>query len=240
MLCNLERVVDLNAEKADCALQLGVTEQERRGSEYPSANSILGSLDMQTILRLVAALAVATLAACGTTRADISYVPTTSMTKATSSPVSVGSFVDARGEQQKNWAGAIRGGFGNPLKVLELDRPVAEVVRTAFADALLARGVGPIASGSGTQLSGVVRKFECDQYVRREATIEVELTVLGADGQSKFTRVYRGNNVEGSLVTLNAGVFGSVEELRAVLEKTLRETVDKALEDTALRSALQI
>ena len=195
---------------------------------------------MQTILRLVAALAIATLAACGTTRAGISYAPTTSMTKATSSPVSVGSFVDARGEQQESWAGAIRGGFGNPLKVLELDRPVAEVVRTAFADALQARGVGRNPSGFGTQLSGVVRKFECDQYVRREATIEVELTVLGTDGRSKFTRVYRGNNVEGSPVTLSAGVFGSVEELRAVLEKTLRETVDKALEDTALRSALQI
>ena len=163
------------------------------------------------------------------------------MTKATSSPVSVGSFVDARGEQQENWAGAIRGGFGNPLKVLELDRPVAaDVVRTAFADALRARGVGPTPSGSGTQLSGVVRKFDCDQYVRREATIEVELTVLGTDGQSKFTRVYRGNNVEGSPVTLNAGVFGSVEELRAVLEKTLRETVDQALEDTALRAALKM
>jgi uncharacterized lipoprotein YajG len=192
------------------------------------------------ILRLFATLAVTTLAACGTTRAGISYAPSMSVTKATSAPVSVGSFIDARGEQQSNWAGAIRGGFGNPLKVLELDRPVADVVRTAFADALLARGVGPAAAGSGAQLSGVVRKFDCDQYVRREATVEIELTVLGAGGQSKFTRVYRSNNVDGSYMTLSAGVFGSIEELRTVMEKTLRETVDKALEDSALRAALQI
>jgi Uncharacterized lipoprotein len=170
----------------------------------------------------------------------MSYAPSMTVTKAASSAISVGSFVDSRGEKQPSWAGAIRGGFGNPLKVLELDRPVADVVRTAFSDALRARGVGPATAGSGLQLSGVVRKFECDQYVRREATVEIELTVIDAGGQSKFTRVYRGNNVDGSSMTLSAGVFGSVDELRAVMEKTLRETIDKALEDSALRAALQI
>ena len=33
LLCNLERVVDLDAEIADCALQLGVTQQELHGSQ---------------------------------------------------------------------------------------------------------------------------------------------------------------------------------------------------------------
>jgi len=52
----------------------------------------------------------------------------------------VGTFVDARGEPA-NWLGAIRGGFGNPLKNLESDRPVADIVGAAFADGLRARGV---------------------------------------------------------------------------------------------------
>ena len=33
LLCNLERVVNLDAEIADCALQLGVTQQELHGSQ---------------------------------------------------------------------------------------------------------------------------------------------------------------------------------------------------------------
>jgi hypothetical protein len=88
-------------------------------------------------------------------------------------------------------------------------------------------------------LTGVIRKFECSQYVRREATIELELTVLDANGQTKFTRSYRTNNVDGSMLTLSTGVFASIEDLRVVMERTLRETVDKALDDTALRAALQ-
>jgi len=59
---------------------------------------------------------------------------------ASARPVNVGTFVDARGEPA-NWLGAIRGGFGNPLKNLESDRPVADIVGAAFADGLRARGV---------------------------------------------------------------------------------------------------
>lgn len=192
-------------------------------------------------LWLCAALTVTFLAACGTTRSGISYVPTLPVTKAAApASVAVGSFVDARGEQNPAWSGAIRGGFGNAIKVLELDRPVAEVVKSAFSDGLKARGLSPGVPGSGAQLTGVVRKFECDQVVRREATVEIELTVVDASGQSKFSRTYRSNNIDGSYLNMSTGVFGSVEELRLVLEKTLRETVDKALEDGALRSAMQI
>ena len=90
------------------------------------------------------------------------------------------------------------------------------------------------------QLTGVIRKFECDQYVRREATIELELTVLDSNGHTKFARSYRSNNIDGSMLTLSTGVFASIDDLRVVMERTLRETVDKALDDTALRAALQI
>jgi len=89
-------------------------------------------------------------------------------------------------------------------------------------------------------LTGVIRKFECDQYVRREATIELELTVLDSSGHTKFTRNYRSNNIDGSILTLSTGVFASIDDLRVVMERTLRETVDKALDDSALRAALQI
>jgi len=41
-------------------------------------------------------------------------------------------------------------------------------------------------------------------------------------------------------VSLEIGIFAPVEDLRARTEKTLRETVDKALDDPALRAALQL
>ena len=183
----------------------------------------------------------AALVGCGTTRAPMTYQPTASVEKSTmSGQVAVGSFVDSRGEADPTWAGAIRGGFGNSLKVLALDKPVADVIKAAFADGLRARGASPSLTGGQPQLTGVVRKFECDQYVRREATIELELTVLDSNGHTKFTRSYRSNTLDGSVLTLSTGVFASVEDLRAVMERTLRETVDKALDDSALRAALQI
>lgn len=188
----------------------------------------------------IASVVCAALVGCGTTRAPLTYQPPPAVQKSTTGgQVVMGSFVDSRGEADPTWAGAIRGGFGNSLKVLALDKPVADVVKAAFADGLKARGVSTVAGGQ-PQLTAVIRKFDCDQYVRREATIEIELSVIDANGQTRFTRAYRSNNLDGSMITLSAGVFASIDDLRVVMEKTLRETVDKALDDSSLRAALQL
>jgi hypothetical protein len=42
------------------------------------------------------------------------------------------------------------------------------------------------------------------------------------------------------VLSLATGVLASVDDLRAVLEKTLRDAIDKALDDSALRAALQL
>ena len=172
----------------------------------------------------------------------LKYEPSASVTKtsATAPSVAVGSFVDSRGEPA-NWLGAIRGGFGNPLKNLESGLPVATLVQAAFADGLRARGILPGSKGQQFQISGVIRKLDCNQYVRREANVEIEVLVTDAqDGHQRFTRAYSSSNVEGSALALNVGVFASVDDLRAVTERTLREVVDKALDDTALRAALKM
>lgn len=188
---------------------------------------------------LALALAASLLAACGTTAVGLKYAaPPTLARVATASPVALGSFTDQRGEPA-NWLGAIRGGFGNPLKNLESERPVAELVATAFGDGLRARGLA-VGAGSGRpQLTGVVRKLDCNQVVRREANVEIELSVLGADGRSRFSKTYSATRLDGSVMTMSAGVFASVDDLRVTLELALREAVDKALDDPALRAALQ-
>jgi len=90
----------------------------------------------------ITALIVVSLAGCSTTSVGLKYSPPATLTRASSSaqPVIVGNFLDQR-DVPANWLGAIRGGFGNPLKYLESDRPVAEIVKIAFIDGLQARGI---------------------------------------------------------------------------------------------------
>jgi len=192
---------------------------------------------MQRIL--IAVMLAGTLSACGTTTGGLRYAPPAQLApiSASTQPVTVVNFVDAR-DEQATWLGVIRGGFGNHLKTLESTRPAAELVRDAFADGLGARGVK--AGAGGLQLGGTVRKLYCDQVVRREANVIVELTVSAPDGQRRFARTYEANRVEGSALALDTGIFASTEALRLILERTLREVVDQALDDPELRAALRL
>jgi len=188
----------------------------------------------------MAAIVIA-MAGCSTTAVPLKYAPpaTVAAPTALGSPVVVGSFEDSRNEPDQRWIGAIRGGFGNSVRTLQADMPVADLVRNAFVDGLKARGVPSDGQRVGVQLSGRILTLECDQYVRREAKIKIELVVRDANGVTRFTRSYAASRVDGSLFSFGTGIFGSIDELRAVMEKTLRETVDRALDDSALRTALQ-
>lgn len=186
-------------------------------------------------------VAVATVALCGcsTTNVSLKYEGTGGPQIASGrGPVTVGTFIDQRGENPA-WLGVIRGGFGNPLKTLEGDRPAAELVQAGFVDGLRSRGY-QISPDALATIAGTVRVLDADQYVRREANVEIEVTVTRRGAAAPvFTRTYSANRVEGSAVTMNAGIFGSVEDLRSLLAKTLGEVIDKALGDPALSTALR-
>jgi Uncharacterized lipoprotein len=190
---------------------------------------------------ILSVLLVATLSACGTTSVGLKYAapPSVAQASARAQPLLVGNFADKRGEPA-TWLGAIRGGFGNPLKNLESDKPVAELVKAAFADGLRARGVAPDQASAPFQITGTIKKLDCNQIVRREANVEIEVAVLDRAGKQRFIKTYSASNLDGSVLSLSSGVFASVEDLRATLEKTLRETIDKALDDSVMRAALQI
>lgn len=183
---------------------------------------------------LLAALAAA---GCSTTAVGLSYgTAARPATPLAGRSVTVGTFVDQRGEPA-TWLGAIRGGFGNPLKTLESSQPVAALVQTAFADALKARGAA--VPGGSLQLTGTIRKLFCNQVMQREANVEIEVSIRaqGGSGAPLFSRTYAATNYESA--GLAAGAFGSVDELRALTERTLREVIDKALDDSALQAALR-
>jgi len=176
------------------------------------------------------------LASCSTTRVGMTYSPTAgAQTLGGLRPIEVGSFIDQRGEPA-NWLGAIRGGFGNPIKTLESDIPVGTLVQSAFTSALQSRGADVTGSTSEVLLTGVVKQLFCNQVISREANVEIEIQVQDvASKRVLFTRTYAATNFEGTLAT---GVFGSTDSLRALTEKTLREVVEQALNDSTLRLAL--
>jgi uncharacterized lipoprotein YajG len=190
---------------------------------------------------IVIVLCVLSMAACSTTKVGLNYESAQGSDRtapaATAGAVNVGDFADERGEPA-TWLGSIRGTYGNPIKNLESDQPVSKIVQTAFVDGLRARGVENSPSAP-VQITGVIKKLDCNQVFRREANVEIEISVVAA-GQSTFKQTYSTSNIDGSVVSLNIGIFAAVEDLRALTEKTLRETIDKALDDPALRAALHL
>jgi hypothetical protein len=148
----------------------------------------------------------------------------------------VGTFADDRGTDP-TWLGAIRGGYGNPLKKLYTDKPVSEVVEQAFTDALQARSLLGDKQSSKVEIEGKVTKFDCSYYFNREAHAHLLVTVVSRPSHSLiYSRYYQTDNKEGGW---GAGIFGNTEELTHFAQRTLNETVDKALADPEFTSALQ-
>ena len=176
---------------------------------------------------------------CSTTGVALKYAPPQNVVTAAAGTdaVSVGTFEDKRGEPA-TYLGAIRGGFGNPLKTLESSTPVATVVAIAFADGLRARGIQ--AGSAKYEISGTIKVLECIQMVRRDATVEIDVKLVSTETKKEvFTKTVKANTLDGSIFNLATGVFASVEDLRAVTEKTLRDAVDRALDDPEFRKALK-
>lgn len=192
--------------------------------------------------RMLLALAAGLLlSACATTPVTVNYKPSGALEPfpASAGKVSVARFIDDRGEPPR-WLGAIRGGFGNPLKVLETEEPIAVMVQAAFAEGVRARGGAPGSIPAKVELRGSIKKLDCSQYVRREAhaVIEVAVVEIGS-ARERFRRTYTADMVDGSLVSLSTGIFASVNDLRVVAEQVLQQVVDKALDDPALRDAMR-
>ena len=186
------------------------------------------------------ALTVPLMISCGTANVTLTYAPHGKVALASqlAPPVMLGTFIDQRGEPS-NWLGTVRGGFGNPLYKLQSERPVAEIVRIAFLDAIRLRQIKTDSSSSLQQISGVIKKLDCNKNVFGgfEANAQIEITVVDSLGQQRFVRTYSISNVDNSTPT---GTFSSVDDLHRTLERTLREVIDQALDDSALRSVLRL
>jgi len=137
-----------------------------------------------------------------------------------------------------HWLGAIRGGFGNPLKKLTTEEAVSEVVQDAFESALQARGIPSEGADPFTMRINLIR-FDSSQYVRREAHANVTVMLEGSDGESEWTESFQSDVIQGSMVALDTGIFASVEDLRKVALQALNEVIDQALNDPGFIDTLK-
>ncbi len=197
------------------------------------------SIDVRVPFVIVCACA---LAACSTTRGGLAYTPSNSLVReAPTATVSVtaGRFTDLRGNDDNQWIGAIRNGWGIPVKNVDVTPSVSAVVQKAFAAGLRARGFAT-SGGTPYRISGIVKRLDANQLVRLDANAEVEVNVVKVStGKEVFSHTYSAHNLEGSLLTLHAGYFGSETKLRALAQKTLDEVVNEALDDSKLRDAIR-
>jgi hypothetical protein len=149
--------------------------------------------------------------------------------------VMVGSIRDDRNEES-TWFGAIRGGYGNPLKTLHADRAISSVVATALGDALQKRGLLASSESAGVRIDGSLTQFQCNYYWNRDAQVHLTLMVVDlASNNVVFTQNYKTEIKEAGV---GAGIFGNVDHLAAFTQRTMNQTLDKALADPALLAAL--
>jgi hypothetical protein len=175
--------------------------------------------------------------ACSTHMVPISYVPSSGTPQRieSSGGIRIGKVEDLRGTAS-NWLGAIRGGYGNPLKKLLTEKPTRDVVADAFRDALRNHGLSD-GQTQAFELNIEIRKLDCSYYFNREAHahLEVELVSHREPPQALYSRLYREDRTEGGV---GAGIFGSVDHLRAFAEATLNGAIEQVFADPAFRRAL--
>jgi uncharacterized lipoprotein YajG len=199
---------------------------------------------MQAFRVAVLSLVLA-LAACATPPVSMPYAPTVAVQPAVAARGAVSvDRVDnqrVRGREDPNWVGAIRGGFGNPVKVLTSTEPVDRVVMRAFSDGLAARGLG---AGTGARaryvLSVTIHELSANQLARREAMADFTAVLRDeATGREVWRDREMVHNVDGNLFTTGTGVLASSEELLQITVRTMNQAIDRLLDKPGFRSAIR-
>jgi hypothetical protein len=215
------------------------------GNPFAVSVSIEGAARMMNAARLLLPPFITALAACGTTEATLPYAPTAAVQAATAARPAVAVSDRVANERQAGredprWIGTIRSGIGTPLKVLRADQPVDQVVARAFADGLAARGLHAPSGAAPHVLSITIHEFDANQYARREATADFSIVLAErATGRVLWRDRHRAYRVDGSVVTVNAFAFASMDDFRRTAAGAMSEAVDALLDKPGFRAALR-
>lgn len=175
---------------------------------------------------------------CSTTSTTLRYEPTVAIKiEPDVKPVAiVGAITDIRKEDDPRWFGAIRGGYGNPLKKLVGDTPMNETVARLLSDALKERQLLASGNSATVRIEGTIQALDCNYYFNRDAHAQLQLNLVDAgSGVLLYSQSQKTDNSE---VGVGAGVFGDVNHLAEFMQKTLNQTIDKFFADPLFMSVL--
>jgi hypothetical protein len=187
-------------------------------------------------------LLVLSLGACGTTTGGLSYDATQSAAPDPAGAPVISRVVatDARGESDPHWLGTIRGGFGNPLRSVTTDAPVADEVAQGFRQALASRGLLAPPGAGRYNMDVTVVRMDCDQYHRREANADFRVVLTDRrSGRQIYQDEVSSHLVNGSIVTFSTGIFADPQDLRAIAAQAQNQAIDTALGKPAFLAALR-
>lgn len=194
---------------------------------------------MPTTIRAAAIVGLLHVAACvNTTEATLAYAPTgtAAVTMAPAAAIASVTSQDQRREAPQR-LGTVMGGYGQPIKILNTTRPVGEEVAEVFRQALQRRGLLRQGVAAPYRINVIVRRFDSDQYIGLGARSDMTMQVLDATGRVAYEDTATTSR---SLVRFfQSGIFGSVDDMRALAESVLAEAVDKLLDNPAFRAAVQ-
>ena len=201
---------------------------------YPRARpSIQG--DIMRLQLLAAACGCMAITACTTDIKPVRYHSTSPTSKVSNAKdITLGTFSDARGVDSSILC-TVRNAYGIPVKTVKTDKPVADIVRTDFADALSERGYAQSASGA-VSLSGTISKLGCDYVMSKAFVADMQLNVYSMPTHALvFQQTYSTHHTEGGA---GAGILADVDGLTKIEEDVINQTVDKAFADTDFVAAL--
>ncbi|MGI4955549.1 MAG: YajG family lipoprotein [Janthinobacterium lividum] len=139
-----------------------------------------------------------------------------------------------RRDEKPNRVATIRGGHGNPLKVLDTTEPVATVVQAVITKALDQRQM--LAAGGPYRFQVTLNTLYGDQFMGRKAELKMDLAVLDRTNQTIYADTIAAESY--AFTFFDNGIFAGIEALRTVVEKLLSTSVEKMLDKPALRQAL--
>lgn len=182
-----------------------------------------------------ATVLLALIAGACTTATDLPYTPSSQPFVQANPAIASVTVVDVRSEKDPTYIGAIRGGYGNPLKTIVTKDPIADEVRVAFTAALRARHM--LAATASDVLAIRVTKLSANQYFKRDANAAFEVSLLDASGRQIYADTVDIERSNGSF--FDNGIFASTNDLHAIMVQTLSEAVDKTLDKPGFLMALK-
>jgi uncharacterized lipoprotein YajG len=176
------------------------------------------------------------LCACtSNTVSSLHYAPPSSADVASMPAIGGVTSVDQRKEEPHRLA-TIMGGFGNPLKTLDTDKPVKDEVADAFTNGLRARGLFAESSQAPFQLALVIRKFDADMMIGRTGRIDLSMSVVDQAGHT----VYEDSATDSESETkfFETGIFADIADLQKLCDIVLNRTVNRLLDKPEFRAAI--